>query len=103
MNAHDHAAPGGHEMQDFEGTYAIWSVPFSIAMLLVFVFIIAQWVPAAVSNELKNKDIQGAEVSRAPLLEHRAQQAEALAAGSDRIAVDQAMAAVVRQRANQTP
>lgn len=103
MNAHDHASHGGHELEDFKGTYAIWAVPFSIALLLAFVLIVSVWVPAAVSSELRNKDVQGAEVSRAPLLDHRAKQAEALAAGSDRIAVEQAMAAVVRQRATQTP
>jgi hypothetical protein len=98
-DSHGHATTGAHEMTDFEGTYAIWAVPFSILVLMSFVLIIALWVPAAVSRELKAKDVAGAESSRAPLLDHRAEQSQQLAAASDRIAVEQAMAAVVRERA----
>jgi hypothetical protein len=101
MSTHDHASAGhgGHEMEDFKGTYAIWAVPFSILILLSFVLIITLWVPSTVSRELKKKDVLGAESSRAPLLDHRSKQSEQLAAASDRIAVEQAMAAVVRERA----
>lgn len=98
MSDHNHTS-GGHELEDFKGTYAIWAVPFSIAILMMFVLVIALWVPSTVSRELKAKDVAGAESSRAPLLEHRADQAGQLAAASDRIAIEDAMAAVVRSRA----
>jgi|GEM_PF-3962384 len=95
MSNHTHSehAHGGHELQDFEGTYAIWAIPFSMAILAAFVLIVVLWVPAAAGKEMKLKDTLGAEVSRAGLLEHRAEQAEALGD------IEKSMAAVVAEKA----
>ncbi len=73
---------GGHEKEDFEGTYAIWAIPFSMVLLAVFVFIVALWAPAAASREMRAKERMGAEQSRRELIEHRASEREALASGA---------------------
>jgi hypothetical protein len=78
---------------------AIWAVPFSLIMLLGFVLIVVLWVPAAVTREMKAKEVQGAEAERQSLLEQRALEAGELEARDGRISVEQAMAAVVREGA----
>lgn len=102
MSTHAHSAHGGHEMEDFEGHLAIWAIPFSFAMLFAFLFIVVLWVPAAVSRELKHKELEGAEVNRQSLLLHKAEQAEILA-GSEGLPIDQAMAELVRKNNSETP
>jgi hypothetical protein len=97
MSSHAHSGQPGYEAEDFKGTYAIWAVPFSLAILFAFVFIVVLWVPAAASKELKNKDVMGAETSRAALIEHRSQEAGSLQAGEGRLSIEQSMAAVVRE------
>jgi membrane protein implicated in regulation of membrane protease activity len=97
MSTHAHSEHGGYETEDFKGTYAIWAVPFSLALLFAFVFIVVLWVPAAASKEMKTKDIMGAETSRAPLIDHRGQEAGALEAGEGRLSIEESMAAVVRE------
>jgi hypothetical protein len=92
-HAHSEHGHGGHEHQDFEGTYAIWAIPFSLAMLATFVLIVVLWVPAAAGKEMKQKDTFGAEVSRSGLLEHRAEQTEALGD------IEKSMEAVVAEKA----
>lgn len=91
---HD-AAHGGHEMEDFEGGYAIWAIPFSLIMLIGFVLIVVIWAPAAATREMRIKELQGAEAGRQSLLDHRAVEAEAL----EKAGVGQAMAEVVRHYA----
>jgi ABC-type protease/lipase transport system fused ATPase/permease subunit len=98
MNAHTHShdsAHVGHEMEDFEGGYAIWAIPFSLIMLIGFVLIVVLWAPAAASREMKIKEQQGAEASRQSLLDHRALEAETL----EKTGVKQAMAELVRRNA----
>jgi hypothetical protein len=90
--AHSHGAHGGYETEDFQGTYAVWAVPFSIAALAVLVAIVVLWAPAAASREMKAKEILGAEGSRSQLLEHRAQESQALASGA--VPVESAMRAL---------
>jgi hypothetical protein len=89
----------GHELEDFEGTYAIWAVPFSLLILVIFVAIIVLWAPAAATREMRLKEIEGAEASRQSLLEHRAEQ-EAFLAGSGGIPVERAMDELVRKNAS---
>lgn len=96
MSTHSHAGHGGHETEDFEGTYAIWAVPFSFVMLAAFLVIVTLWVPAAASREMRLKEVQGSEVSRQWIEEHRAAEAEALS-GETGIPVSEAMAEIVRR------
>jgi type II secretory pathway component PulM len=98
MTAHSHAheaAHVGHETTDFDNPYAVWSIPFSILLLLAFVTIVVMWAPAAATREMRTKELQGAEAGRQSLLDHRALEAEAL----DKAGVKQAMAEVVRNHA----
>lgn len=95
---HDH---GGHELEDFSGHYAVWAVPFSLFALFVFLLIVAQWVPAAVSHEMRVKELQGAEAGEQSLREHRAYEAELLAARD--VSVDRAMQALSRNGSSSTP
>jgi hypothetical protein len=94
MSIQAHSAPGahagpGHETQDLEGTYAIWAIPFSLIALAIFLAIVAMWVPAAASREMRAKEVQGAEESRSQLMEHRAHERQALASGS--MSIERAM------------
>lgn len=93
MSTHEHHAHGGHETDDFKGTYAIWAVPFSLSLLFMFVFIVVLWVPAAASKEMKLKDLAGAEISRESYNEHKAEDAEELGD------IEESMEAVVREHA----
>lgn len=98
MSTHTHTHDGahvGHEMEDFEGGYAIWAIPFSLIMLLGFVLIVVIWAPAAATREMRIKEVQGAEAGRQSLLDHRALEAEALGKAD----VNQAMAELVRNHA----
>jgi hypothetical protein len=88
----EHVSHGGHETEDFQGTYAIWAVPFSVIALAVFVAIVALWAPAAASREMRVKEVLGAEESRGQLLEHRAHEKQALASGT--MSIEQAMRAL---------
>lgn len=87
-NEHSHA---GHELTDFEGTYAIWAIPFSLVTLFTFVLIVVLWVPSAASKELKYKDTLGAEASQSSLIDHRAEDAQALGD------VEKSMAEIVKE------
>lgn len=91
MSTHEDHARGGHETEDFKGTYAVWAVPFSLSMLFAFVFIVVLWVPAAASKEMKLKDLAGAEVSRESFLEHSEEDAEEM--GN----IEESMEAIVRE------
>jgi hypothetical protein len=91
-STHEQHAHGGHETEDFKGIYAIWAVPFSLSLLFAFVFIVALWVPAAASKEMKLKDLAGAEVSHEVYREHDAEDAEEMGD------IEEAMEAVVRER-----
>lgn len=84
MNTHaiDTASHGGHEREDFQGTYAIWAIPFSMLLLAIFVFIVSLWVPAAATREMRTKEVQGAEQSRRELLEHRAAEQQSFASAA---------------------
>jgi hypothetical protein len=93
-HAHNEHAHGGHEHEDFEGTYAIWAIPFSMAMLATFVFIVVLWVPAAASKEMKFKETSGAELSRSSLVKHRDEQKAALGD------IEKSMDAVVGENAS---
>jgi flagellar biosynthesis/type III secretory pathway M-ring protein FliF/YscJ len=84
-----HDSHGGHETEDFQGTYAVWAVPFSLMALVAFLVIVALWAPAAASREMRAKELQGAEGSRSQLLEHRAHESQVLASGA--VPVEQAM------------
>jgi hypothetical protein len=77
-HSHNEHGHGGHELEDFEGTYAIWAIPFSLVMLFTFVLVVTLWVPAAAGKELKIKDTLGAEAAQTSLIEHRAEETEAL-------------------------
>ena len=90
MSTHaEHGSHGGHETEDFQGTYAIWAVPFSIIALAIFVAIVVLWAPSAASREMRAKETLGAENSRSQLLEHRAHESQVLASGV--MPVEQAM------------
>lgn len=91
MSTHEQHAHGGHEADDFKGTYAIWAIPFSMVMLFAFLFIVVLWVPAAASKEMKIKDVAGAEISREAYNEHSAEDADELGD------IDESMDAVVRE------
>lgn len=97
MSTQAHAGHVGHETSDFEGRYAILAIPFSMLMLVAFLFIVTLWAPAAASREMQLKEQAGAEAARQSLLEHRTEQAAALEAGEGRIAVTEAMGAVVNK------
>lgn len=97
MSNQEHAAHGGHETSDFEGRYAILAIPFSLLMLLGFLVIVTLWVPAAASREMRLKEQVGAEAARQSLIDHRTEEAAALAAGEGRLAVTDAMKALVNK------
>jgi flagellar biosynthesis/type III secretory pathway M-ring protein FliF/YscJ len=96
MSTHAHAGHVGHEMEDFQGIYAIWAIPFSFVLLVVFLAIVTLWVPASASRELRLKEAQGAEVSRQWIQEQRADEARVLA-GGEGMSISEAMAEVVRK------
>ena len=73
---------GSHETEDFQGTYALWAIPFSLAMLVAFLVIVVVWVPSAATREMRAKEVEGARSSRELLEQHRAAQREALASGA---------------------
>lgn len=83
-----HTGPG-HETQDLQGTYAVWAIPFSLMALAVFLIIVALWVPAAASREMRAKEVLGSQESRGQLLEHREHEQQAIASGT--LSIDQAM------------
>jgi len=93
MSAHEHAN-AGHEPDEFKIPYAVWAVPFSLSLLVLFVFIVILWVPAAASKEMKAKEQLGAETSRTFFLDHQEEDAEELGD------IEASMSAVVRQHAN---
>lgn len=104
MSTHSHQAHGGHETQDFEGGYAIWAIPFSLAMLTAFLLVVVLWAPAAATREMRYKEVLGAEAERQSLLEHRAEEAAVLeTAGADRIPVKQAMKELAGSSSPSTP
>ena len=96
MSTHAHSSHGGHETEDFEGTYALWAIPFSFVILAAFLVIVILWVPAAASREMRLKEVGGAEVSRQWIEEHKAAEAEALS-GGEGMPVSEAMAEIVRR------
>ncbi len=77
-----HGSHGGHETEDFQGTYAIWAIPFSLAMLVAFLVVIVIWAPAAATREMRAKEVEGARSGRELLEQHRTAQREALASGA---------------------
>jgi hypothetical protein len=94
MNTHAHSGQPGYETEDFKGTYAIWAVPFSLAMLFAFVLVIVLWVPSAASKELKLKDLAGAVSAVEPTKQHLEEDAQELGA------IEKSMAAIVRESAS---
>ncbi len=60
MSGHDtHGI--GHEMQDLDFTSAVWVIPFSLAILVAFLFVAVLWSTSAASNEMLRKEVTGLE------------------------------------------
>lgn len=94
MSTQAHSTPEaravpGHEIQDLQGNYAIWTIPFSLIALAIFLIVVVLWVSAAASREMRAKEVLGSQESRSQLLEYRAHEQQALASGA--MSIDQAM------------
>lgn len=94
MTTHDTPAHAGYEPDEFRSPYALWAVPFSMILLVVFVIVISLWVPATASKEMRAKELAGAEASRTGYLEHNEEDADEL--GN----IKESMEAVVRESSN---
>lgn len=94
MSVHENTAHIGHEPDEFRNAYALWAVPFSLALLVFFVLIVTLWVPAAASKEMKSKELLGATISRGFYDAHAEEDAEEL--GN----IEASMDAIVRQNDN---